>query len=349
MWFSRSRNYVVAAAVLWALTYFIITGRVMTDNLPHHGDMAVRRLVLVTCGFLMCLGIGRVLDPLAGAPMWKRLSASLALSAAGAIAYVMLNHAVFYWIFPRSPEEPMRLVSLAMLSSLFVWSFLAWCALYFAIRYEEDSKAKDMRLLAAQALAVDAQNRMLRYQINPHFLFNTLNALSSLILAGQNDRAERVVLSLSQFLRHTLERELPDKSTLAEEIAAQREYLCIEEARFEHRLNYRVDVPVELQSLLAPSLILQPLIENAVKYGVARSREPVTIEIKAIALADRLRLSVRDDGRGELDCPPAKLGLGLENVRARLSLIYGERATLSCGPLVPYGFEAAIELPVERG
>jgi LytS/YehU family sensor histidine kinase len=232
---------------------------------------------------------------------------------------------------------------------MFFWTFISWCALYFAIRYEEELKEKNLRLVASQALAMDAQNRMLRYQINPHFLFNTLNALSSLILARENERAERVVLSLSSFLRHTLEKELPDKAPLSDEIEAQRQYLLIEQARFEDRLNYVEDIPADLRDALAPSLILQPLVENAVKYGVARSTGPVTIQIKAEAADGRLRLTVSDDGAngGGQQAPP-KLGLGLENVRRRLELIYGKAAALTCGPRRPQGFLAAVEIPLER-
>jgi LytS/YehU family sensor histidine kinase len=189
---------------------------------------------------------------------------------------------------------------------------------------------------------------MLRYQINPHFLFNTLNALSSLILAKENERAERVVLSLSSFLRHTLEKELPDKAPLADEIEAQRQYLLIEQARFEDRLNYVENIPLELRDALAPSLILQPLVENAVKYGVARSNTPVTIEISAEAVEGRLRLTVADDGGDGAGQSPPKLGLGLENVRRRLDLIYGKTADLTVGPRRPQGFLAAVEIPLER-
>jgi LytS/YehU family sensor histidine kinase len=196
---------------------------------------------------------------------------------------------------------------------------------------------------------MDAQNRMLRYQINPHFLFNTLNALSSLILAKENERAERVVLSLSSFLRHTLEKELPDKAPLSDEIEAQRQYLLIEQARFEDRLNYVENIPAELRDALAPSLILQPLVENAVKYGVARSNAPVTIEISAAAAGGRLTLTVSDDGGdGVGSLAPPKLGLGLENVRRRLDLIYGKAAELTCGPRRPNGFLASVEIPLER-
>lgn len=345
----RPNNYLVANFVLWTLTYVIVTARMLADPMPHAGDMAVRRLAMAVFGFFACLVIGRVLSAIAEQPMWRRIVAAVVLSVAGGFAYSMLNYAAFYLVNPQWKVEPFSPISVAYTASMFFWTFISWCALYFAIRYEEELKEKNLRLVASQALAMDAQNRMLRYQINPHFLFNTLNALSSLILAKENERAERVVLSLSSFLRHTLEKELPDKAPLSDEIEAQRQYLLIEQARFEDRLNYVENIPADLRDALAPSLILQPLVENAVKYGVARSNAPVTIEISAAAEGGRLRLTVSDDGGNGagLQAPP-KLGLGLENVRRRLDLIYGKTAELTCGPRRPNGFLASVEIPLER-
>jgi two-component system, LytTR family, sensor kinase len=345
----RPNNYLVANFVLWTLTYVIVTARMLADPMPYAGDMAIRRLGMAVFGFLACLVIGRLLSAITEQPMWRRIVAAVAMSVVGGFAYSILNYAVFYLVNPLWRVEPFSPISVAFTASMFFWTFISWCALYFAIRYEEELKEKNLRLVASQAMAMDAQNRMLRYQINPHFLFNTLNALSSLILAKENERAERVVLSLSSFLRHTLEKELPDKAPLSDEIEAQRQYLLIEQARFEDRLNYVENIPAHLRDALAPSLILQPLVENAVKYGVARSNAPVTIEISAAAEGGRLRLTVSDDGGDTLGLQaPPKLGLGLENVRRRLDLIYGKTAELTCGPRRPSGFLASVEIPLER-
>ncbi|WP_293907686.1 histidine kinase [Phenylobacterium sp.] len=345
---ARPNNYLVANLVLWTLTYVIVTARVMADPMPHAGAMALRRLGMTLAGVLACIAIGKILSALADQPIWRRLVVAVALSALGGYAYSLLNYVAFYLIAPQWKVEPLSPISAAFTASMFFWTFISWCALYFAIRYEAELKEKNLRLVASQALAMDAQNRMLRYQINPHFLFNTLNALSSLILARENERAERVVLSLSSFLRHTLEKELPDKAPLSDEIDAQRQYLLIEQARFEDRLNYVEHIPVELRDALAPSLILQPLVENAVKYGVARSTATVTIEITAESSNGRLRLTVSDDGGDGAGHSPPKLGLGLENVRRRLDLIYGKTAALTCGPRRPQGFLASVEIPLER-
>jgi two-component system, LytTR family, sensor kinase len=344
----RAHNYLIANLVVWILTYGIVTARVLVEPMPYPGSMALRRFGMAVFGFVICLLIGRILSALAARPLWQRLVAAVLLSMTAALAYSAMNYVAFYVILPQWSSVPFNPVSVAVTASLFVWTFIAWCALYFAIRFEEELKENSIRLVSAQALAMDAQNRMLRYQINPHFLFNTLNALSSLILARENERAERVVLSLSSFLRHTLEKDIPDKGPLSEELEAQRQYLMIEQARFEDRLKFEEHIPDDLQDALAPSLILQPLVENAVKYGVARSRDPVTIQIAAEEVSGRLRLMVQDDGKNGGGLAPPKLGLGLENVRRRLEVLYGKAGSLTCGPRRPHGFYATIEIPLER-
>ncbi len=176
--------------------------------------------------------------------------------------------------------KPGELLFSALINvTVLVWSFIAWCAIVFAMGYDEEVREKTLRLVQTQALAAESQNQMLRYQINPHFLFNTLNALSSLILQKDTERAEKVVLSLSKFLRVSLEKDPRDKIPLAEEIETQRQYLSIEEIRFGDRLRFAEEVPADLAGALVPSLILQPLVENAVKYGVARSTGPVRVTI----------------------------------------------------------------------
>ena len=192
--------------------------------------------------------------------------------------------------------------------------------------YDEEAREQNLRLVEAQALAAESQNQMLRYQINPHFLFNTLNALSSLILQKDFDRAERMVLSLSNFLRASLEKAPGDKITLADELTAQRQYLAIEQERFGDRLRLAETAPPELPDALVPGLILQPLIENAVKYGVARTTRPVRVEIVAEARGDgALRVTVRDDAVADIaERSRQTLGVGLENVRRRLAVLYGD-------------------------
>ena len=351
-------RYLVANITLWLITYALITVRSlgMGTPLPTLVGYGVRRAVICATAVLVCMLIQHWLLATRAWPRGRRIALAAGLSAAGGLFYTLSNQFIFYVAFPvglhhENPTWGELIIGLAANFSVLWWSFIAWCAIVFALSYDEEARVQSLRLVEAQALAAESQNQMLRYQINPHFLFNTLNALSSLILQGDNARAERMVLSLSNFLRVSLENAPGDRLTLAEELEAQRQYLAIEQERFGERLKLSEAVPAELEDALVPGLILQPLIENAVKYGVARTRKTVGVEIAASAVDGRLQVSVRDDAvadPAEAGAAPQALGVGLANVRRRLAALYGEAGRLSAAPRAAGGFEAVIELPLER-
>jgi LytS/YehU family sensor histidine kinase len=297
----------------------------------------------------------RVLQRSRARPFSQRVALAAGLSVLGVCCWTVANHVAFYVIAPDKPWSSSFadwLLATIPAFSVLIWSFIAWAAVVFAMDYDRQAREQSLRLLEAQSLAAESQNQMLRYQINPHFLFNTLNALSSLILQKDFARAERMVLSLSNFLRASLEKSPSDKVTLADELEAQRQYLAIEQERFGDRLRLAVTIPADLQSALVPGLILQPLIENAVKYGVARTRRPVRVEILAEARGQRLAVTVRDDAVPDIAPKaagaPQALGVGLENVRRRLAVLYGAAGVLTFGPRPDGGFAATVELPLER-
>ena len=352
-------RYLVANLVLWVFTYLLITIRSlgMGTPLPTLIGLGVRRALVCAVAFGVCMLIQRVLLRTRGWPWSRRLALAAALSVAGGAFYTGLNQLVFYVLFPVWTEKTTHaeyLYGLMLNFSVLIWSFIAWCATVFALSYDEEVREQNLRLMEAHALAAESQNQMLRYQINPHFLFNTLNALSSLILQKDFARAERMVLSLSNFLRASLEKAPGDKITLADELTAQRQYLAIEQERFGDRLRLTETMPPELQDALVPGLILQPLIENAVKYGVARTTRPVAVKIIAETRDGQLRVTVQDDAVPDI-APnganaPITLGVGLTNVRRRLAVLYGLAGVLTCGPRPGGGggFSATVELPLER-
>ena len=227
--------------------------------------------------------------------------------------------------------------------------FVAWAALYLALCYAAEVAAAERRAAGFRAAAQAAELRALRYQVNPHFLFNTLNALSSLILADRKDQAERMVLNLATFFRTSLTAEPTEDMPLAEEIRLQRLYLDIEAVRFPDRLKVETDIPEALAAACVPGLILQPLVENAVKYGVSRARRPVTIRIFARATGPGLMLGVTDDGEalpaaGE----QAGTGVGLRNVADRLQARFGEAARVEWGARAEGGFAVTMTMPLVR-
>ena len=212
-------------------------------------------------------------------------------------------------------------------------------------------------MLAATAMAHQAQLKMLRYQLNPHFLFNTLNAISTLVLDRANDTANRMVQSLSAFLRHSLDSDPMQRVTFKQELDALRLYLDIEKVRFAERLKIEYRIEPECYSALLPSLLLQPLIENAIKYAVAKRVEGGQLEISARRDEDMLEMTVADDGPGspafEAETPPAPPGnghgVGLFNARERLKVLYGTRQSLTTRNRQPHGAEIVIRLPFETG
>ncbi|MCJ2182229.1 histidine kinase [Novosphingobium sp. 1949] len=224
---------------------------------------------------------------------------------------------------------------------------LAWAALYFALAKAEEARAAERREGEYRRAAEAAELRSLRYQVNPHFLFNTLNSLSALVMTGRQDDAETMIQTLSTFYRHTLAGDPTGDMTLTDEIEMQKLYLAIEAVRFPNRLQTRIDVDETAADAMVPGMILQPLVENSVKYAVAATQRPVTIAIRARAEGNRLVLTVCDDGPGVKPSKAEGCGIGLANVRDRLRARYGSQADLSFGTQEGGGHATVLNLPLE--
>ena len=241
------------------------------------------------------------------------------------------------------------------LDAAVTWLFfyIGWTAFYIANQAQATALGAQRRLADAESAAQAAQVRALRYQVNPHFLFNTLNSLSSLVMTGRSDRAETMLLALSTFFRTSLSLDPSADVSLAEEIALQRLYLDIEMARFPDRLTVEIDVPAELEQARLPALLLQPIVENAIKYGVSKSRKAVVIRIEARHLDNRKMLveisnRLKHGGKDELPAATHEgTGLGLANVSQRLEARWGTRASCRYGPMQSGGFKVSLTMPVE--
>ncbi|MCA1661571.1 MAG: histidine kinase [Novosphingobium sp.] len=238
----------------------------------------------------------------------------------------------------------------------------AWSALYYAINFFLQIEEQNDQLLRLEAQATSAQLAMLRYQLNPHFLFNTLNSISTLVLLKQTEPANAMLSRLSSFLRYTLINEPAGKVTLAQEIETLKLYLDIERMRFEDRLRTRFEIEDGAGDALLPSLLLQPLVENAIKYAVTPQEEGAEIAVSAQLAGPMLRIVVSDTGPG-LKSPldinrlpaasvepgdPVSTGVGLANIRDRLAQAYGEEQRFDIQNAADGGFAVVIELPFER-
>jgi LytS/YehU family sensor histidine kinase len=200
--------------------------------------------------------------------------------------------------------------------------------------------------MEAQNMATAARLAALRYQLNPHFLFNTLNAVSSAVVNHRIEEAETMLSRLADFLRVTLAADPQAMIPLEDELETLQAYLAIEGERFRDRLGVRFVCPDRLLQALVPSFLLQPLVENSIKHGVSRTTRTVTLRVEAMQDGDDLVVIVEDDGGGRATERPAPgSGVGLENVRQRLEVLYGSRGALQATPR-ERGYLAMIRLPL---
>jgi len=230
-----------------------------------------------------------------------------------------------------------------------VWSsylMVCWMGLYFGFHFYEANQLERERSLRADALAQAAQLKMLRYQLNPHFLFNTLNAVSTLVLDQKNAVANTVVTRLAEFLRYTLDQDPMKTVTLTQEVAALNLYLEIEKMRFGSRLEVVIDIEPDAGSASVPSLLLQPLIENAIKYAISPSEVGGRIAIRGRRDRGDLILSVEDNGPGLVDTSRVEngRGVGLRNTRERLAAMYGDRGRIEFRDAKP-GLAISLRFP----
>jgi sensor histidine kinase YesM len=274
------------------------------------------------------------------------ISVLIVIVAAGAFSAIETwSHATF--LVPGTRPEGIKFLG----SILLTFSLLvAWSALYYLINYYLLLEEQSDRLLRLENQASSAQLAMLRYQLNPHFLFNTLNSISTLVLLKQTERANAMLSRLSSFLRYTLVNEPTGSVTVAQEVETLKLYLEIEKMRFEDRLRPRFDIDPAASQARLPSLLLQPLVENAIKYAVTPQEEGADIEITARRAGDRVILKVSDTGPGADDHwvkAQQSTGVGLANIRDRLGQAYGSDQRFDTESNGNGGFSVTIEIPYQ--
>ncbi len=289
-----------------------------------------------------------------------RARRNLAIHAAGAlvlcVGWASLGVVLRLLLGILPPEEELlrHSVSWVLFSlpwSVFMYFAILGCLLAFAYFFE----SKEREALAARLAAQVAEARLgaLRMQLHPHFLFNSLNAVAVLVRDGRAAEATRVVEQLSEVLRQVLDESHGGEVPLAEELAFVRNYLAIEEVRFPDRLEVRWRIDPAAEDARVPSFVLQPLVENALRHGVAALSRRSTVDIEAAVEGTELRLAVENDapGAAQRERAPGRRaggrGLGLANLRERLATLYGERADLSLGE-AEGRVRAEVRLPLSR-
>lgn len=268
--------------------------------------------------------------PLEGRHWWGKAL----LHAVAGLAVALAHLSFFVWTWRLLEPQVAQRASLAanlqqvMYQGLVFEWLIYWLVLgsVFILDYYRRYRERDVAAAQLQRQLVEAQLQTLKMQLHPHFLFNTLNTIATLVRKQDNDAAVRMLAGLGDLLRHALEQADKQEVPLREELDFIERYLAIEQARFRDRLTVRMQIAPETLTAAVPSLILQPLVENAVRHGIARRAEAGVIEITAAREANRLRLQVRDDGPGlRKDFAAEDEGVGLRNTRARLARLYGDK------------------------
>lgn len=346
----------------WLFFVIVITLKASVADWPAQGEMAVRRMVVTTFGILLTYVLYLLLRRFEDKALSTRIITAFAGAVPCAIAIAYVNYVAFNVYDPESLFDPQHIeemrkymekenIALKAIveDSISRYFFIiSWASLYLALSYAAEVRQVERKAARFAQAAQDAELRSLRYQVNPHFLFNTLNSLSTLVMRSQPEEAEEMILNLSKFYRTSLSGDPLEDVPLHEEVHLQRLYLDIESVRFPDRLRSKIDIPDNLANMLVPGLILQPLVENAIKHGVSHSKKPVTVSISATSENDCLNLVIADDGDGSKNGSDREQnnGIGLANVRDRLETRFGREASMEVSHPEAGGFVIILTMPL---
>ncbi|MGO1540639.1 MAG: sensor histidine kinase [Luteimonas sp.] len=327
---------------LWA-GHFLLFAALLALTSSRSGDpsLAVRAAGDVA-GILLCLGVYALLRRSGQTRPWRLLSWTVASSVPLSVALGVACE-LGAGLPSTNPARWADVYHLVWSSFDYLWVLLTWSALLVGIMAAFEIRRRDRHLVAMREAAQQAQLLALRLQINPHFLFNTLNTLAGYIVLDRRQESERMVLNLSRFLRHSLTRTPCRLVCLSDEIDMLRMYLEIEKARFGDRLAVRYDVPDDCLQALVPGLLLLPLAENSITYALANAEDGIEIRIGARREDETLVLWLEDSGATQANGGQG-LGIGLSNTRQQLATLFGDAGSLEAGP-TPHGWRNRLRIP----
>ena len=344
----------LSIVLFWLFYYTTVSLRAWIMQNPGYAAFLDNRALVALAGMGFTWLLYLWLRRLDARSLGFRIAAAFLGAVPVSAAYATVNYLVFYVYDPdpeihsdpnRPPKGPGKIVAE---NAIHWYSFIAaWATLYLALSYASRVRTQERETARLRGAAQSAELRALRYQVNPHFLFNTLNSVSALVMAGRNKEAEAMILNLSAFFRTSLSTEATEDVRLDEEVALQRLYLALEGVRFPDRLTAEFSIPSALEGACVPAMILQPLIENAIKYGVAPAQHRVLLRVVASMDSDGLCLEVEDDGGGA-SASTEGTGTGLRNVADRLAVRFGGAARLVSGPRAGGGFFVRLYMPLVR-
>jgi len=325
-------------------TFFVLSSAVVSNKIDTFHTIYV--LFAAILGLLLSVAMHKSFILIWDTPPAKQLFLSL-------ITVAIATGLWSFWKFYVAQTLYHEAESANILSEYIYWysySFfilLSWAGLYYGITYYKIAQQEKEKSLKASAMAHQAQLKMLRYQLNPHFLFNTLNSISTLVMENKCNSANSMISKLSNFLRFSLDNDPMQRVSLSREIEVMKLYLDIEKERFGDRLTLNFDIDEKSEQALIPSMLLQPIIENSIKYAIANSVSGGTINITTKVLEDELILVLSDDGPGlDLNKEEHKrLGVGLANIKDRLQTLYNNKHSWQMSNLQPHGLKIKICIP----
>ncbi|MBE2993103.1 histidine kinase [Sphingomonas sp. CFBP 13603] len=343
---NKARAFWILQAVGWS-GYLLLRGVVSISNgLSLDGVIPV--IVEAIVGYCITLLLSTMYGQYRRMNRLVGMFLTIATLAAATFLYAVLDAFTFSFIATATPGVTLT----RLLGSVYVTFtvLFGWSALYFGINFYliVEQQIDQMEHLENQASS--AQLAMLRYQLNPHFLFNTLNSISTLVLLKQTERANAMLSRLSSFLRYTLANEPTAHVTVAQEVDQLKLYLEIEKMRFEDRMRPKFDIDPRAERARLPSLLLQPLVENAIKYAVTPQEEGAEICVEVRLAGERVQIAVSDTGPGLIEGrigSSQSTGVGLANIRDRLGQAYGPDHRFETRSTPAGGFSVEIEIPYQ--
>ena len=330
-------------AVFWATHFIIMWLRAHIDDLSGGPDLVegtVRRVSFALFGLFVSYVLYRCLRSLRRREFARQAMIGAALALAAACVQAVLNAFMF------GDVEHTLVEDFVYFALYWFWFYFSWTTAYLALSYSITVQEQERQAAELVVKAQEAQVRALRYQINPHFLFNTLNAIAALVRDAPA-RAEEMVVRLSDFFRRSLAVNPMEDLTLSQEVELQRLYLEIERTRFPDRLRFDVALDDGSAEARVPALLLQPLVENAVKHGVARSEGATCIRIHARLDGPVLEIVVENDAKAS-GVGSTGEKVGLRNVYDRLRSRFGDEASLTTEELAEGGFRNILRIPLRR-
>ena len=323
---------------IWGAYFLFVTSRFLYMTQGNVEALFVQRILMTSICIAFTWMLYRLLiavrsSGIGGAIFMLSLPTIILANYIAILDHIVFNHEaeLFDFTYLFEPIDFMSFDWPYILDEAFTRYFIlaGWGALYLALSHSQDVQRMTAHSRQLERVNRESELRALRYQLNPHFVFNALNSVSSLIIDRRNEQAEKLVDDLADYMRAVLTGGAEDMITVEQEIEQQVRYLEIERMRFPERLLYSVDIDPAANDWRIPALIIQPLIENAIKFGVSGTDNPMNVIISAQIQGDRLRISVANDGRIKMpDEGNGGTGTGLSNIQNRLRALYGQNASL---------------------